>query len=82
VHPFQFLQGQYSHDLYNDEVRCCAPAFIHDNELRSKVEEAATKSFDQLHESPYTIPPPKTVEFKHKDITFCVVCASDERDVQ
>lgn len=73
MQPFQFLAGQYSEALYDEEVKVCAPGFVHDNVLRERVRESAASLFRQLEASSDTARLGET-DFTHQGITFQVKC--------
>lgn len=77
VHPFQFLTGTYSDELYEQEVATCASAYRHDAELRDKVAQAARSLFKELQHSQHTVDRRET-SIQHKSITFRMICFLDK----
>lgn len=74
IKPFKFLAGQYTEELYDEQVEVCAPGFKTDDELRARVREAATGLLQQLETSSGTAEV-GTTSFEHKKlITFDVQC--------
>ncbi len=70
VHPFQFLSGRYTDDLYEAEVRVCAQGFVGDKLLKAKVDETAVRLFSMIVAPDY-----KSETFQLYGITFKVTCA-------
>ena len=80
VHPFTFLDGQYSNELYDDAVRTNAQAFVGDESLKSKVGALARQMFADLETSALTAPYDEK-EVEHKGVTFKVACGIRSRCV-
>lgn len=73
VHPFQFLRGEFTDELYELEVRACAQGFVGDSCLKAKVKEVASMMFEQLKgvETDQMLPP---AEFDYRGVRMTVVC--------
>lgn len=74
MHPFQFLSGVYTDDLYESEVRVAAQAFVHDQDLKAKVQTAAHDLFAKLPVSPADCQS-DSQSFVHDGVAFTVTCA-------
>jgi hypothetical protein len=75
VRPFQFLDGSYSNERYDADVKTCAQGFEDDQDLKLKVSEAANEIFKSMAASPS----PSLVQhckIVHGGITFTVTCGT------
>lgn len=73
VHPFQFMGGKYNDQLYEEQVRICAQAFVGDEALKAMVCDAATTLFVQLALSREMTKYSSTTT-KYKNLTFEIHC--------
>lgn len=73
VHPFNFLSGVYTDELYEEEVKTCAQRFVGDQALKALVCQAATELFAQLAASATTVDI-KSSSFHYHGKTFTVNC--------
>mmetsp|Transcript_34953 Transcript_34953/g.77726 ORF Transcript_34953/g.77726 Transcript_34953/m.77726 type:complete len:359 (-) Transcript_34953:566-1642(-) len=73
VHPFQFMEGKYTDQLYDEQVKTCALAFVGDEALKALVRDAAEALFAELALSS-DMTKYKCSTIVHKSITFEVHC--------
>ncbi|GFR49224.1 hypothetical protein Agub_g11143 [Astrephomene gubernaculifera] len=73
VHPFQFLSDEYSDELFDEEVKVCALAFVGDEDLKEKVKKAAKDLFELLASDPHRVMIKSTLQ--HRGVTFRIECA-------
>jgi len=74
AHPFNFLSGVYTDELYEEEVKTCAQRFVGDQALKALVRQAATQLFAQLAASATTVDI-KSSSFHYHGNTFTVNCS-------
>lgn len=74
MHPSQFLGGMYTDDLCESEVCVAAQAFVHDQDLKAKVQTAAHELHAKLLVSQADCQS-DSQSFVHDGMMFTVTCA-------
>lgn len=74
VHPFQFLSGEYSDELFDDQVKVSAQAYEGDEVLKEKVKKAAQGQLEVLAADPHMVMV-KSCTLVHRGVTFRIDCA-------
>ena len=77
VHPFNFLLGEYTDELYEDEVKTCAQRFVDSQTLKALVRKTANQLFSELVVSPTTLGI-KSSRFQYEGRTIVVNCSQQK----
>ena len=73
THPFQFLDGVFTENLYDEQVNVCAQSFSRDATLTAKVRDVALAVFAKLEARPEACQV-DTEDFMYAGVKFTVSC--------